>query len=65
MKEAEKYLGQPIVIVNKPGAGGEIQITDALAELAKEEGMYAYEFDGVLHDTGDKLEYLRPTCIMQ
>jgi UTP--glucose-1-phosphate uridylyltransferase len=48
----------------KPGRGGEIQLTDALAQLAKEEnegGLYAYLFDGKRYDTGDKLGYIEAT----
>lgn len=45
----------------KPGKGGEIQLTDALKTLAKQEIMYAYDFDGVRYDTGDKLGYLKAT----
>ena len=36
----------------QPGAGGEIQLTDALKELAKEEPMYAYTFSGKRYDVG-------------
>lgn len=43
----------------KAGKNGEIQITDSLQELAQKDGLFAYEFEGVLHDTGDKLEYLK------
>lgn len=45
----------------KPGAGGEIQLTDALKTLAKEQGMYAYDFEGRRYDVGDKLGYLEAT----
>jgi len=45
----------------KPGAGGEIQLTDALQALAKEEAMYAYNFEGVRYDVGNKLGYLKAT----
>ncbi len=45
----------------KPGSGGEIQLTDALAELAKTEGLLAYLYDGERFDTGDKVGYLRAT----
>lgn len=45
----------------KPGAGGEIQLTDALARIAKDEGLYAYIFDGKRYDTGDKLGYIEAT----
>jgi UTP--glucose-1-phosphate uridylyltransferase len=43
----------------KPGVGGEIQLTDALAELAKNEGVIGYEFEGERHDAGDRLGYLK------
>lgn len=43
------------------GRGGEIQLTDALKVLAKEEAMYAYDFEGRRYDVGDKLGYLEAT----
>jgi len=45
----------------QPGKGGEIQLTDGLIELAKKESMYAYDFEGIRYDTGDKLGYLKAT----
>jgi UTP--glucose-1-phosphate uridylyltransferase len=45
----------------KPGAGGEIQLTDAIGLLAREQTVYAYRFDGVRYDIGKKLDYLRAT----
>lgn len=45
----------------KPGAGGEIQLTDALKELLKNEAMYAYNFIGRRYDVGDKLGFLQAT----
>lgn len=45
----------------KPGAGGEIQLTDALKELANIEPMIAYEFEGKRYDVGDKLGFLQAT----
>ncbi|MBI5548752.1 MAG: UTP--glucose-1-phosphate uridylyltransferase GalU [Deltaproteobacteria bacterium] len=42
----------------KPGVGGEIQLTDGLAELARVDGLIGYEFEGVRHDAGDRLGYL-------
>jgi UTP--glucose-1-phosphate uridylyltransferase len=45
----------------KPGAGGEIQLTDALKELALREKMYAYDFDGKRYDVGNKLGFLKAT----
>jgi len=41
------------------GAGGEIQLTDAIADLLADEQVYAYEFDGVRYDCGSKLGYLQ------
>ncbi len=43
----------------KPGSGGEIQLTDALRLLAREEKVYGFEFEGVRYDTGDKLGFLK------
>lgn len=42
-----------------PGHGGEIQLTDALLALSKKRSMYAYEFEGIRYDAGDKLGYLK------
>ena len=44
-----------------PGKGGEIQLTDALRTLAKNEAMYAYTFEGRRYDVGDKLGFLQAT----
>lgn len=43
------------------GAGGEIQLTDALCKLAKEEKMYAYDFIGHRYDVGSKIGFLQAT----
>ncbi|HEC19269.1 MAG TPA: UTP--glucose-1-phosphate uridylyltransferase GalU [Gammaproteobacteria bacterium] len=43
------------------GAGGEIQLTDAIAELLTEEDVLAYEFEGKRYDCGSKLGYLTAT----
>jgi UTP--glucose-1-phosphate uridylyltransferase len=43
------------------GAGGEIQLTDAIAMLLKEEPVMAYQFQGKRYDCGDKLGYLVAT----
>ncbi len=45
----------------KPGAGGEIQLTDALKTLAAEQGMYAYNFEGRRYDVGDRMGFLEAT----
>jgi UTP--glucose-1-phosphate uridylyltransferase len=44
-----------------PGAGGEIQLTDAIGLLAREQAVYAYVFDGVRYDLGKRLDYLKAT----
>ena len=43
----------------RPGAGGEIQLTDGIAALLKEEEVLAYQFDGVRYDCGSKLGFLK------
>src|SRR6266699_3682178 len=50
------------VLAHTPmGKGGELQLTDALKLLLKEEKMYAYVYEGTRHDTGDKLGFLKAT----
>jgi UTP--glucose-1-phosphate uridylyltransferase len=44
-----------------PDAGGDVQLTDAIALLAREQAVYAFVFDGVRYDIGKKLDYLRAT----
>ncbi len=43
------------------GAGGEIQLTDGIADLLNDSAVYAYSFDGVRYDCGSKLGYLQAT----
>mgnify|MGYP002478290329 FL=1 len=50
------YLGE-----QEPGAGGEIQLTDAIQKLNETQGVYAYEFEGVRYDVGEKLGYIATT----
>ncbi|GAC1675216.1 MAG: UTP--glucose-1-phosphate uridylyltransferase GalU [Candidatus Acidiferrum sp.] len=45
----------------QPGAGNEIQLTDALRILAKEQGLWAYIYEGISYDAGDKLGFLKAT----
>lgn len=45
----------------KPGSGGEIQLTDGIAALLKEEQVLAYRYQGVRYDCGSKLGYLQAT----
>jgi len=42
----------------KPGAGGEIQLTDGLVELSRRRAMYGYEFEGTRYDLGDRFGFL-------
>jgi len=50
----------PPLAATKPGAGGEIQLTDGLGKLAESpQGMYGVVFKGIRHDAGDRLGYLR------
>ncbi|RKD23101.1 UTP--glucose-1-phosphate uridylyltransferase [Ammoniphilus oxalaticus] len=42
-----------------PGAGGEIQLTDAIANLNKSEAVYAYDFQGIRYDVGEKMGFIR------
>jgi UTP--glucose-1-phosphate uridylyltransferase len=44
-----------------PGKGGEIQLTDALRILAQKENVYAYDFEGIRYDLGNKLGFLKAT----
>jgi UTP--glucose-1-phosphate uridylyltransferase len=43
------------------GAGGEIQLTDGISALIKEEKVLAYRFNGIRYDCGSKLGYLKAT----
>jgi UTP--glucose-1-phosphate uridylyltransferase len=45
----------------RAGAGGELQLTDAIASLLAEENVLAYEFDGKRYDCGSKQGYLQAT----
>ena len=44
-----------------PGAGGEIQLTDAISSLLEEQRVLAYQFEGQRYDCGSKLGYLKAT----
>lgn len=43
------------------GAGGEIQLTDAIKELNKEQPVYAYDFEGKRFDVGEKIGFIKTT----
>ena len=58
-----RYILTPAIFSHleklKPGVGGEIQLTDGIASLMKEERLLAYRFNGIRYDCGDKLGYLK------
>ncbi len=45
----------------KPGAGGELQLTDAIKALLQHESVYGFTYEGQRHDAGDKLGFLKAT----
>lgn len=51
----------PLLEKQEAGAGGEIQLTDALCKLAGQEKMYAYDFIGRRYDVGSKIGFLQAT----
>lgn len=51
-----------ILETTKPGAGGEIQLTDAMVELARRDGMMAVDFIGKRYDMGNKFGMLQAIC---
>ena len=46
-----------------PGAGGEIQLTDAMAKMARESGVYSLEFEGDRYDLGSKFGFLKANIV--
>lgn len=49
----------PLLAKTTPGAGGEIQLTDAIAALIQRETVEAFVINGCSHDCGDKLGYIK------
>lgn len=47
-----------ILAEGKPGAGGEIQLTDALMALTKRRKIYGYQFEGVRYDLGERVGFI-------
>jgi UTP--glucose-1-phosphate uridylyltransferase len=58
-----RYILQPEIFklleTTPRGAGGEIQLTDAMDALMKDQHFYAYEYEGESHDCGDKLGWMK------
>jgi UTP--glucose-1-phosphate uridylyltransferase len=47
--------------LQEAGAGGEIQLTDAIQKLNEDESVYAYNFEGTRYDVGERLGYILTT----
>jgi UTP--glucose-1-phosphate uridylyltransferase len=58
-----RYILQPEIFakleLQAPGAGGEIQLTDAMAALMADQTFHAFQFEGQSYDCGDKIGYLQ------
>ena len=58
-----RYLLTPeifsVLEQQEPGAGGEIQLTDAIDTLNKTQRVFAHEFKGTRHDVGDKFGFTK------
>ena len=49
----------PLLETQQTGAGGEIQLTDAICRLLDTQAVYAYDFEGVRYDVGDKFGFIK------
>ena len=60
---AGRYILQPeifdLLAEQEKGAGNEIQLTDSMAKLMKQQDFHAYVYEGVTHDCGDKIGLLK------
>ncbi|SCW52213.1 UTP--glucose-1-phosphate uridylyltransferase [Paenibacillus tianmuensis] len=60
-----RYILSPeifeILSVQEQGAGGEVQLTDAIEKLNELQQVYAYHFEGTRHDVGEKLGFILTT----
>ncbi len=54
----------PILEKQEPGKGGEIQLTDAILKLSRQQSIYGCRFEGTRYDCGDKLGFLKATVDM-
>ena len=63
-----RYILQPEVMTildaKETGAGGEIQLTDAMAKLIGDQPFHAVKVDAVRHDCGDRIGYVRATLAL-
>lgn len=60
-----RYILMPEIFMflenQKPGAGGEIQLTDAIQKLNEIQRVFAYDFEGTRYDVGDKIGFIKTT----
>ncbi|WP_455661603.1 UTP--glucose-1-phosphate uridylyltransferase GalU [Pradoshia sp.] len=60
-----RYILMPEIFMfledQTPGAGGEIQLTDAIQKLNEIQRVFAYEFDGTRYDVGEKIGFIKTT----
>src|SRR5699024_182920 len=60
-----RYILTPEIFMHldkkKIGAGGEIQLTDAIQMLNEEQDVFAYDFEGTRHDVGEKFGFIKTT----
>ncbi|MGX8832928.1 UTP--glucose-1-phosphate uridylyltransferase GalU [Amedibacillus sp. YH-ame6] len=58
-----RYILTPAIFelleTQAPGKGNEIQLTDAIDRLTQKESVYAYDFEGIRYDVGDKVGFLK------
>ena len=63
-----RYILQPEVMAvlkdQEAGAGGEIQLTDAMAQMIGEQPFHAFTFEGERHDCGDKAGFVNATLAL-
>lgn len=50
-----------LLATQTPGAGNEIQLTDAIKRLTERQAVYAYDFEGQRYDLGDKFGFIKAT----
>ena len=65
MAVAGRYILTPAVFKHirsqKPGVGGELQLTDGIASLMSDESIYAFQYEGKRYDCGSKEGFLEAT----
>ena len=68
MAVAGRYVLTPAVFKHirsqKPGVGGELQLTDGIASLMNEESVFAYQYQGKRYDCGSKEGFLEATVTL-